>query len=140
MTDFDPTDAIQVGHSLESFGVNLLVSDVKKTANFLQHVFSFEILTCNLDYSLLSHAGTLFQLHADHTYSKNPLPSLLPEIGARGGGVELRLFDVHPDQAEQKAREAGYEILMETADKPHGLRECFILDPDGYCWCPSVRI
>ncbi len=140
MIDYDPTDAVQVGHALEGFGVNLLVSDVERSADFLQKVFDFEIASCNRDYCLLRHAGTLFQLHADHTYSNNPLPSLLPEFGTRGAGVELRLFNVDPDQAEQKAREAEYEILMETADKPHGLRECFILDPDGYCWCPSVRI
>jgi len=140
MTDFDPTDAVQVGHALEGFGVNLLVSDVARIAGFLEQVFGFSKLSCSQDYSLLSHDGILFQLHADHAYSRNPLPSLLPESGARGGGIELRLFNVQPDQAEQKAREAGYEILMGTADKPHGLRECFILDPDGYCWCPSVRI
>ncbi|MXZ80336.1 MAG: glyoxalase [Gammaproteobacteria bacterium] len=140
MSGLDPNDAVQVGHALEGFGVNLLVSGVERTTVFLQQVFGFSTLSCSRDYSLLSHGGILFQLHADHTYSKNPLPSLLPEFGARGGGVELRLFDVDPDEAERRAREGGYEVLMETADKPHGLRECFLLDPDGYCWCPSVRI
>ena len=140
MTDFDPNDAVQVGHALEGFGVNLLVSDVEKTAAFLQQVFEFSKLSCNQDYALLLHAGIFYQLHADHAYSNNPLASLIPEFGARGGGVELRLFNVQPDEVERRAREAGYEVLMETADKPHGLRECFVLDPDGYCWCPSVRI
>lgn len=140
MSGFDPNDAVQVGHALEGFGVNLLVSGVERTTVFLQQVLGFSTLSCSRDYSLLSRGGILFQLHADHTYSKNPLPSLLPEFGARGGGVELRLFDVDPDEAERRAREGGYEVLMETTDKPHGLRECFLLDPDGYCWCPSVRI
>lgn len=140
MTEFDPDDAVQVGHALERFGVNLLVSDVAKTAEFLSQVFGFAKHSLNQDYALLSHAGVFFQFHADHAYSENPLPSLVPEFGARGGGIELRLFDVQPDEAERKAREAGYDVLMETSDKPHGLRECFLLDPDGYCWCPSVKI
>lgn len=29
-------------------------------------------------------------------------------------------------------------ILAGAADKPHGLREAFILDPEGYCWVPTV--
>jgi hypothetical protein len=30
-------------------------------------------------------------------------------------------------------------VLSEAADKPHGLRESYILDPDGYCWVPAVH-
>jgi hypothetical protein len=28
-------------------------------------------------------------------------------------------------------------VLQAPADKPHGLREAYILDPDGYCWVPG---
>ena len=28
-------------------------------------------------------------------------------------------------------------ILQPPTNKPHGLREAYILDPDGYCWVPS---
>ncbi|MGR3983992.1 MAG: glyoxalase, partial [Gammaproteobacteria bacterium] len=45
-----------------------------------------------------------------------------------------------PDAAEKRARAGGYEVLQASADKPHGLRECFLLDPDGYCWVPSMRL
>ena len=34
----------------------------------------------------------------------NPLPSLLPENGARGAGVEIRLYNSNPDVAEKLAR------------------------------------
>ena len=138
MKNFDPGNADQVGRALEGFGVNLLVRDVSKTEQFLVSVLDFELITSSRDYALLSLAGQLYQLHPDHTYSRNPLPSLIPESGPRGGGVELRLFNVDPDTAEKKALEYGYEVLMSSADKPHGLRECFLLDPDGYCWVPSV--
>ena len=33
----------------------------------------------------------------------------------------------------------GHHVLAEAADKPHGLRESYILDPDGYCWVPAVH-
>lgn len=138
MISFDPEDADQVGKALTGFGVNLLVRDVFKARDFLKSVFGFEDLNVSADFALLKLSEQLYQLHADHTYSNNPLPSLLPENGPRGGGVELRLYDVDPDAAEQTARELGYEILLASADKPHGIRECFILDPDGYCWVPSL--
>lgn len=140
MKTFNPQDAEEVGHALENFGINLLVSNVARTVSFLQSVLGFTALNVSSDYALLEYREVLYQLHADHTYANNPLPSLLPEAGVRGGGVELRLFEVNPDAAEEKARTGGYVVLMETADKPHGLRECFLLDPDGYCWVPSVKI
>ncbi len=139
MKKFDPTDAEETGRALAGFGVNLLVSDVENTVRFLTTVLDFSVVTSSRDYALLSTNGQWFMLHGDHTYGNNPLPSLLPEFGARGGGLELRLYELDPDQAENKARENNYQVLMGTADKPHGLRECFLLDPDGYCWVPSVK-
>ncbi len=139
MNNFDPTNAEETGQALAGFGVNLLVTDVENTVLFLTTVLGFSAITSSRDYALLSVNNQLFMLHGDHTYWDNPLPSLLPESGARGSGLELRLYDLDPDQAEQKARDNNYMVLMATADKPHGLRECFILDPDGYCWVPSVK-
>ena len=121
------------------FGINLLVKDVDRTIQFLKQVFNFEILSTSEGFALLEFENQIYQLHADHTYSNNPLPSLVPELGARGGGIELRLFNVDPDLCQKLAEDAGYTILMTSADKPHGLRECFILDPDGYCWVPSIH-
>ncbi len=139
MEKFDPTEAEQTGRALAGFGVNLLVSDVANTVLFLTTVLDFSVAASSRDYALLSANGQWFMLHGDHTYHSNPLPSLLPEYGARGGGLELRLYELDPDRAERRAREHNYTVLMATMDKPHGLRECFLLDPDGYCWVPSVR-
>ena len=59
------------------------------------------------------------------------------DLAGRGAGVELRLYGVDPDQAEARARAAGQVVLAGSADKPHGLRECYLLDEDGYTWVPS---
>ncbi len=140
MSEFDVEDSEAVGHALTGFGINLLVADVVRSVEFLRSILDFAVLSSSTDYALLQSGNQYFQLHADHTYSQNPLPSLLPESGTRGGGIELRLFEIDPDLAEQKAKRAGYTIFAPCADKPHGLRECCLLDPDGYCWCPSRRI
>ena len=33
----------------------------------------------------------------------------------------------------------GGGVLQEATDKPHGLREAYLYDPDGYVWVPSVH-
>jgi hypothetical protein len=140
MKDFESLSGEEVGHLLEGFGINMLVSNVGQTVKFLVDVLEFSVLRSSGDYAVLEHRDRLYQLHGDPTYSDHPLLSVIPESGLRGGGVELRLFDMDPDLAEQRAVEHGYTILQATADKPHGLRECFLLDPDGYCWVPSKKI
>lgn len=136
----DKLTAPEMGRLLEGFGINLLVRRVPQTAEFLHEVLQFEIRRQSSDYAVLAHRSRLYQLHADSTYAAHALLAHLPEAGLRGAGVELRLYQIDPDRAESRARKGGYEVLQPTADKPHGLRECFLLDPDGYCWVPSVKI
>ena len=138
--DWNELTAEEVGRRLTGFGINLLVRRVDRTAAFAREVLGFRILRQSDDYAVLAHRRRLYQLHADSTYHAHPLPAYLPEAALRGVGVELRLYQVNPDRAEKRATAGGYEVLQSTADKPHGLRECFLLDPDGYCWVPSVRI
>lgn len=133
-------NATEMGHFLEGFGINLLVKQTSRTAEFLQHVFEFQILRQSSDYAVLAHRKQIYQLHVDSTYAAHPLLAQLPETGLRGAGIELHLYQVDPDQAEARAREKDYVVLQPSADKPHGLRECFLLDPDGYCWVASIKI
>ena len=78
--------------------------------------------------------------HADHAYRDNALSGIVAGLEARGAGVELRLYGCDPDVAESKARELGFTVLAGSIDKPHGLRECVILDDDGYAWVPAVAL
>ena len=139
-TDFEALSAPEVGNMLSGFGVNLLVKDVLQETEFLRNVLGFQIVRASEDYAIAQSGNQLYQLHADHTYSSHPLLQHLPEAPPRGLGVELRLYDVDPDQAEQKAKDGGYVVLQTTMNKPHGLRECFLMDHDGYCWVPSRAI
>ncbi|NVJ97170.1 MAG: VOC family protein [Alphaproteobacteria bacterium] len=138
--DLKDASGPEVGHTLEGFGVNLLVRRTRAGVEFLTTVLGFTEIRADSDFALLRSGNQFFQLHSDPTYGDHPLPSLIPEAGVRGAGVELRLFEVDPDNAEAKAIEHGYTVLRKSLDRPHGLRECYILDPDGYCWVPSRRI
>lgn len=128
------------GRSLAGFGVNLLVREVARTAAFLHEVLGLEEVYRDADFAVLRHAGQDIMLHADHTYGAHPLLALTGDGQVRGAGAELRLYGVDPDAAEARARARGDHVLAPTADKPHGLRECFLADPDGYIWVPGVAL
>lgn len=138
--DFATASGPEIGHALTPFGINLLVRNGARTAAFLEGVLGFTRLRLGDGFGLFRRDGMLIQIHEDSTYGAHPLLGLLPEAGARGAGVELRLFECDPDQAEAAAAAQGYMVLRESLDRPHGLRECYLLDPDGYCWVPSRRI
>ena len=126
------------GRGLTGLGINLLVGDVAASVAFAQAVLGAEPVYADADFAVLRHGGAEWMLHADHTYEDHPLHGFVAGLEGRGAGAELRLHHCDPDRAEAAARAAGYTILAGAADKPHGLREAFILDPDGYCWVPDI--
>lgn len=129
--------AAEFGAGLRGMGVNILVRDVGRSVAMLREVFAMRAFQPTADFAIMGYGGQVFQLHADHTYHSNPLLGLLPETPPRGAGVELRLYDSDPDAAAARAEAAGMTVLQAPADKPHGLREAFLLDADGYAWVPS---
>ena len=139
-------DAAEVGRALRGFGLNLLCRQVIPLAESIASVLEMRVIRANDDYAIIAGPqvakSLIIQLHADATYHANPLPSLLPEpgAGARGAGAEFRLFDMDPDAAARRAEVAGWYILQPPTDKPHGLRECYLLDLEGYCWVPGIVI
>jgi len=137
--DYDTVKAEDFGASLRGIGVNLLVTDVLASAALLTDVFGMKASRLSVDFAIMECAGEVLQLHSDSTFHSHPLPSLLPEAGPRGGGIELRLYETDPDEAAKRAAAYGDKatILQPPSDKPHGLRECVILDADGYAWVPS---
>lgn len=139
--DYETVSAADFGRSLSGIGLNLLVRDVKAEAAFLVQVFGMTAHRLSANFAIIAYHGQVFQLHADPTYGANPLLSLLPEAGPRGAGAEIRLYETDPDEAAARAGGIdGVTILDAPKDKPHGLRECYILCPNGYAWVPSRRL
>ncbi len=137
--DYEKVNAVDFGRSLKGIGLNLLVSDVVRLADFLRDVFAMQAHQVTADFAILTYGDQVFQLHSDATYHSNPLLGLVPEAGARGGGLEIRLYDSDPDKAVKAAINHTYDasVLQHPANKPHGLREAYILCEDGYAWVPS---
>ena len=136
-TPFPSADAY--GRSLEGFGVNILVSDVAASLAFLADVLGVAALYAERDFAVCRYQGHQWMLHSDASYHSNPLLALTGDGAIRGAGLELRLYGIDPDRAAARAEAAGFTVLQAPADKPHGLRETFIVGPDGYVWVPSVH-
>ena len=132
--------APEYGRRLRGLGVNLIVRDILAALSFQSEVLAAEILHNDPDFAAMQAFGAEWMLHADHTYNNHPVNGILSDRPARGIGVELRLYGRNPDDAEAKARALGFEVLAGTSDKPHGLREAYIIDQDGYLWVPSVPL
>ncbi|WP_323765936.1 VOC family protein [Marinovum sp.] len=137
MADYDSISPDAFGAGLRGLGLNILVTDVRRSAGFLSQVFGMQVHRLSDDFAIVQYGDQLFQLHADATYASHPLHALLPETPPRGLGLEIRLYDSDPETAAARTEAAGGTLLAPPQDKPHGLRETFILDPDGYCWVAS---
>lgn len=139
--DYETVGAQAFGHSLRAVTVNLLCRDVLAEAAFLKEVFGMQAHRISTDFAIMVHAGQPVQLHSDGAYASHPLPSLIPEAGPRGGGIEIRLHEADPDAAAALAEAAGGVVLRAPKDAAgHGLREAVILSPSGYAFVPSRRI
>ena len=136
---FMPADAYGRGLG-PGFGVNLLVRDVTAATEFQREVLGCEIVYEDPDFAVVRSNGSEWMLHADHAYRDNALTGIVEGAETRGAGVELRLYGIDPDQAEARANARGDIVLAGSVDKPHGLRECVLIDPDGYTWVPGIAL
>lgn len=135
--DYETITPEDFGAGLKGLGLNLLVRDVSAEITFLMTVFGMTAHRASADFAIMAYRDQVFQLHSDGTYHANPLLGLLPELPPRGTGIEIRLYQSDPDDACLRARAAGGTILQDPTNKPHGLREAYVLCENGYAWVPS---
>ena len=128
------------GRSLRGLGVNLLVRNIEAALAFHREVHKAQVVYHDPDFAVLRHGEAEWMLHADHTYQEHALHAQLAQDLTRGVGTELRLHGRDPDAAEAAARRLGFAVLAKTEDKPHGLREVYLVDADGYLWVPDVPV
>ncbi len=131
-------DPIPYGRRIpDGLGVNLLVRDVDAAARWQAEVLDARVMYWEEHFAIMSAQGSIWFLHSDWSYRDHEMTSALQDAQARGSGAELRLYGCDPDAAEARARALGGVVLAGAADKPHGLREAHLVDPEGYVWVPS---
>ena len=133
--------AEEFGRSLpRGVGINLLVTEVAPAEEFLRVVLGARTIHADEDFAAIELLGSILMLHADHSYLDHEMSGVTAGVEARGAGIEIRLYGSDPDAAEALARKRGDIVLSASIDKPHGLRECHIVGPDGYVFVPSKAI
>ncbi|MEO4001215.1 hypothetical protein [Mesorhizobium sp. CAU 1732] len=131
--------ASDFGRSLpRGLGVNLLVADMAAMEVFCREVLGANTIYVDEDFAAIEILGSVFMLHADHSYQDHEMAGSVTGADVRGAGIEIRLYGADPDRVEERARQAGHTVLSASIDKPHGLRECHILSPEGYVFVPSA--
>ncbi len=128
------------GRSLTGLSINLLVTSVPESVAFATQVLGAESVYDDPDFAVVKANGVEWMLHADHTYDRHPMTGVLQSAEVRGCGVELRLHGCDPDTACKNAETHNYHVLEAPTDKPHGVREAFIVAPDGYVWVVDVPL
>jgi hypothetical protein len=135
-----PDYARELSAQSGGLSINLLVADVARAVAFQRDVLGAAVAYADADFAALEGFGAKWCVHADHTYDNHPLSGFVKGLKGRGPGVEIRLRGCDPDAAEGRARALGYVVLAAAMDKPHGLREAYMLDADGYCWVPDILL
>jgi hypothetical protein len=134
-------DAADFGRSLpRGIGINLLVPEIGPMETFCRDVLGATIVYADEDFAAVTLLGSVFMLHADHSYLDNPMTGVIDGVEQRGSGFEIRIYGLDPDLAEARARAHGHHVLAGAIDKPHGLRECHIVGPSFYIFVPSLAI
>ncbi|MEO1016385.1 MAG: hypothetical protein AAFY56_01645 [Pseudomonadota bacterium] len=129
----------ELAKSIESgVWLNLLVADLDAAADFQSMVLEADIVYRDERFAIMQHGRSFWMLHADSTYDGHPMAEAIHAGRSRGAGCEIRVQGCDPDMAEARARDRKFTVLAAAQDKPHGLREAYLCDPDGYVWVPSV--
>jgi lactoylglutathione lyase len=113
----------------------LFVADRDKSVDFYTSVLGFEVRRLDESYAMLTCGDVVLGLgrQAD-----------LPETGEgpgftqqrlardRGAGVEIVLETPDLEALYERVQRSGYQLAAPMQDRPWGLRDFRVADPDGY--------
>ncbi len=134
-------DPMAFGRGLANgVGVNILVTDVERSIRWQVEVLGASVLYREDHFAIMQALGSVWLVHSDWSYRDHEMTGVVAGLSARGAGLEIRLYGLDPDACETRARSADAIVLAGALDKPHGLREAYLVDPDGYVWVPGIGI
>ncbi|RWZ58593.1 glyoxalase [Halobacillus fulvus] len=112
--------------------LELFVQDIEESVRFYERVLGFVApYGVNKEYTSITNGevtlglGKMVKLEETH-----PLKAGVQE--AKGKGVEIVLQVEDLQATYERVRSTGYEIETELGDRPWGLADFRLIDPDGY--------
>jgi catechol 2,3-dioxygenase-like lactoylglutathione lyase family enzyme len=118
-----------------SLRLELFVDDLEASIRFYQRALGFRLVRREADYASLELGGAILGLGP---VAKLPAGTDGPGFtrdrlaGIRGAGVEIVLEVADVEAAFATAQRAQARIVEPPRDRPWGLRDFRVLDPDGY--------
>jgi predicted enzyme related to lactoylglutathione lyase len=116
-----------------SLRLELFVADMERAIRFYREVLGFALLRHEPDYASLRHGDVVLGLGpvaklpmVDGYFTRSRLAQ------ERGLGVEIVLEVDDVDAAYDAVRQSGHPIHEPLRDRPWGLTDFRIADPDGY--------
>ena len=113
--------------------LELFVADVERAIRFYREVLGFALLRREPDYASLGQGDVVLGLDpvaklpaAEGYFTRSRLAQ------GRGLGVEIVLEVDDVGAAYDAVRERGHPVLKPLRDRPWGLTDFRIADPDGY--------
>ena len=119
--------------SVAGLRLELFVQDMDVSIHFYCRVLGFALTRRDEGYASLRSGGVVLGL--------GPIAKLPVEDGYftqrrleddRGAGAEIVLEVDDIDAFHDQVRAAGYPVLEDLQDRPWGLRDFRVADPDGY--------
>jgi catechol 2,3-dioxygenase-like lactoylglutathione lyase family enzyme len=118
-----------------SFRIELFVNDVDASIRFYQRALGFRVVRREADYASLELGDAVLGLAPIMKLpacGEGPGFTRARLAGVRGAGVEIVLEVSDVDTAAEAAVEAGYRLVEPLRERPWGLRDFRVVDPDGY--------
>jgi catechol 2,3-dioxygenase-like lactoylglutathione lyase family enzyme len=117
------------------FRIELFVDDLDESIRFYETALGFRLARREAEYASLELGGAVLGLGA---VAKLPPDGEGPGFtrarlaGVRGAGVEIVLEVPDLDATLYAVERAGQHVVEPPRDRPWGLRDFRITDPDGY--------
>jgi predicted enzyme related to lactoylglutathione lyase len=117
-----------------SLRLELFSSNVEQSVNFYTKILNFsnEDDSINQSYQQVIKGSVILGIGSEAEMSENHYLRLKGNDSRRGIGVEIVLEVDDILAAYQRAKRSGYPIHAELQDRPWGLTDFRLIDPDGY--------
>lgn len=126
------------GRSLShGLGVNLLVTDMAAMEAFCREVLGARIIYADEDFAAIELLGSIFMLHADHSYLDNPMTGVFAGAETRGAGIELRLYGADPDAVEKRRQHSATSCWPARSTSRMACANAISLVRTGISSCPA---
>ena len=129
------------GRSLpRGIGINLLVPEIAPMEAFCRDVLGARIVYADEDFAAVELLGSVFMLHADHSYLDNPMTGVIDGVELRGARHRDPHLRRRPGRDRSAGARAGHGCSPVRSTSRMALRECHIVGPNGYIFVPSAAL